>query len=176
MGIIFKASFYMPLASLRILYYSMIYPYLQYCNIVWGSTYTTNLTRIILLQKSIIRILNRSKFDEHTSPLLKKFGLLTLRDICLLQLGQIMYCYRFSFLSERFNNMFLKVNQIHGLNTRKSPDYRVPLCRTNARQFFVYFQGPKFINSLPRDLVNINYFLLFILFLNYYIIKLFFFI
>jgi uncharacterized membrane protein YdbT with pleckstrin-like domain len=29
-GVIFKASFYLPLVSLRIL--SMIYPYLQYCN------------------------------------------------------------------------------------------------------------------------------------------------
>jgi hypothetical protein len=33
-GVIFKASFYLPLVSLRILYYSMIYPYHQYCNIV----------------------------------------------------------------------------------------------------------------------------------------------
>ena len=53
-GVIFKASFYLPLVSLRILYYSMTYPYLQYCNTVWGSTYPTNLYRIILLQKRII--------------------------------------------------------------------------------------------------------------------------
>ena len=94
-------------------------------------------------------------------PYLKKLGLLKLRDICLLQLGQFIYCYRYSFLSERFKNMFLKVNQIHGFNTRKSLNYRVPLCRTNIRQFSVYFQSPKFINSLPRDLANINSFLLF---------------
>ena len=53
-GVIFKASFYLPLVSLRILYYSITYPYLQYCNIVWGSTYPVNLYRIILLQKRII--------------------------------------------------------------------------------------------------------------------------
>ena len=28
----------------------MIYPYLQYYNIVWGSAYPTNLNRITLLQ------------------------------------------------------------------------------------------------------------------------------
>ena len=35
-GVVYKASFCLPLESLRTLYYSMIYPYLQYCVIVWG--------------------------------------------------------------------------------------------------------------------------------------------
>ena len=57
--------------------------------------------------------------------------------------------------------MFLEVNEIHEFKTRKSFNYRVPLCRTNTRQFLVYFQGPKFFNTLARDLVNIHSFILF---------------
>ena len=37
-GIIFRSSFYLLDISLRILYYSIIYPYLEYCNFVWAST------------------------------------------------------------------------------------------------------------------------------------------
>ena len=54
--IIFTSSFYLFDISLRILYYSIIYPYLEYCNFVWASTYLSNLCRIVLLQKRAIPI------------------------------------------------------------------------------------------------------------------------
>ena len=154
-GVIYKASFCLPLESLRILYYSMIYPYLQYCVIVWGLTYPTNIRRIELLQKRVIGILNKSAFDAHTSPIFKKLDLLKLNDICMLQLGQFMFHHKSSLLPERFDNMFFKNDQIHTFNTRNSSKYHVPSCRTNIRQFSVRFQGPKFLNSLPHDLVDI---------------------
>ena len=40
-GIISRCSFFLPKTSLRMLYYSLIYPYFYYCNIVWASTYKT---------------------------------------------------------------------------------------------------------------------------------------
>ena len=48
-GIINKCSFYLPKTSLRILYYSLTYLYFYYCNIVWASTYKTNLRRLVIL-------------------------------------------------------------------------------------------------------------------------------
>ena len=47
-GIIDKSSFCLPKPSLRSLYYSLLYPYLTYCISVWGSTYQSNLNRIII--------------------------------------------------------------------------------------------------------------------------------
>jgi hypothetical protein len=38
-GIIFRTSFYLLKSSLKMLYYALVYPYLQYYNIVWASTY-----------------------------------------------------------------------------------------------------------------------------------------
>ena len=68
-SIIHKTSFSLSKSSLFKLYYSLVYPYLHYCLIVWGSTYATNLKRIILLQKRIIRIINKETFNAHTDPL-----------------------------------------------------------------------------------------------------------
>ena len=81
----------LPKTSLRILYYSLIYPYFYYCCIVWASTYKTNLRRLFILQKRIIRIINKSHFDAHTNPIFKDLGILKFNDIHLLQLGQFMY-------------------------------------------------------------------------------------
>jgi hypothetical protein len=66
-GVIKKVSFYVPKSSLVLLYYSLIYQYnIQYCILVWGSTYPSNLNRIVLLQKRVIRIINHEVYDAHT--------------------------------------------------------------------------------------------------------------
>ena len=50
-GIMYKSSIYLTRLALRTLYFALVYPYLNYCVTIWGSTYLTNLNRLILLQK-----------------------------------------------------------------------------------------------------------------------------
>ena len=78
-SIISRCSFFLPKSSLRMLYYSLIYPYFCYCNIVWAQTYKshkTYLRRLVILQKRIIRITNKSHFNAHTDPIFKDLGML----------------------------------------------------------------------------------------------------
>ena len=70
-GIIYKASFCLPQQALKTLYYSLIYPYIQFCVSVWGSTYPTNLNCLILLQKKVVRIIAMKPHDVHTDPIFK---------------------------------------------------------------------------------------------------------
>ena len=93
-GIIYKSSFYLSKSVLRTLYYALIYPYIQYCIIIWRSTYPTCLYRINLLQKRVIRITNRVVYDAPTDPIFKDLNILKLNDIYLLQLGIFMYKYQ----------------------------------------------------------------------------------
>jgi hypothetical protein len=65
-GISKMASFYLSKSTLLTLYYSLVYPYMQYCILVWGSTYPSNLRRIVLLQKRVVRIINKAVYDAHT--------------------------------------------------------------------------------------------------------------
>ena len=93
-GIISRCSFFLPKTSLRMLYYSLIYPYLYYCNIVWASTYKTNLRRLVILRKRIIRIINKSNFKALTDSIFTDLGILKFNDIHLLQLDQFMFSYK----------------------------------------------------------------------------------
>ena len=70
-GLLCKSRFYISKFSLRTLYYSLVYPYLYYCTIAWGSTYPSNLNRLVLLQKRVIRIINKDTFDAHTDPIFR---------------------------------------------------------------------------------------------------------
>ena len=66
-GILLKARKKSALISL---YYSFAYPYFIYCNQVWGDIYPTNLGRMVLLQKRLVRIVTCSHYRAHTEPLM----------------------------------------------------------------------------------------------------------
>ena len=80
-GIISRCNFFLPKSSLRMLYYSLIYPNFYYCDIIWASTYKTNLRRLVILQK---RIITESYLNAHTDSIFKDFGILKFNDIHLL--------------------------------------------------------------------------------------------
>ena len=57
-------------------------------------------------------------------------------------------------LPNYFLDMFTLARQIHSHNTRNSSVFYIPHCRTNFRKFAIRFQGPKFFNSLNREIQN----------------------
>ena len=50
-GMIIKAREYLNRSALLTLYYSFVYPYLTYCNHVWGYTYYTNLKQLLFYRR-----------------------------------------------------------------------------------------------------------------------------
>ena len=153
LGIIYKASFCLNEASLRTLYFSLVYPYLCYCVGVWGSTYPSNLKRVVTLQKRAIRIISKSKFDAHTDPLFKELKMLKLDSIIRFHICKLMFLYRHGLLPESFDNMFPLNNEIHSYNTSRSC-FSLPYCRTNIGKFSIRYQGPKLFNSVNEDIRN----------------------
>ena len=68
-GFLYKAKYYLPSNYLLTLYYALIYPYLTYCNLIWVSTYITNLQRIYLLQKRAVRAISKADYKASSKPL-----------------------------------------------------------------------------------------------------------
>ena len=152
-GVINGAIFFLPKPCLKTLYYCLVYPYLHYCIIVWGSTYKTNLRRLafVSLQKRVLRIISKSTFDSHSDPIFKELELLKLSDIRLLELGKLTH----SLLPSKFNNYFSLNNQVHSYATRYANDFHLPFCRTNLRKFSVSSQQPTY-NSIENDIKESN--------------------
>ena len=100
----------------------------------------------------MIRMVNKSYYNAHTEPIFKRLNLLKFLDIHLMHLGQFMFSFKNTILPRKFENIFTINNQIHCYNTRHANSFRLPLCRTNIRQFSVFFQGRKFFNSLSPEI------------------------
>ena len=56
--------------------------------------------------------------------------------------------------SNKFHCKFTLQSQIHSYNTRNSCKFRLPFCRTRTKQFSVFYQGPKFCNTLNTNRIN----------------------
>jgi hypothetical protein len=89
--IIYRLKNNVPHEILANLYYTFIYPYLLYCNLVWGGTFPGHLQPLFLLQKKIIRIVTNSDYLAHTDPLFRQTSILKLEDIHKFLLGQYMH-------------------------------------------------------------------------------------
>ena len=92
----------------------------------------SNLRRLNVLQKRIIRIITRSSFDAHTALLFHKYHLLTLDNIHLLQVALFMFSVHFNSIPSTFQTMFNKNSVIHQYATRQTNDYKVHFSRTQT--------------------------------------------
>ncbi len=63
------------------IYNSLVYPYLSYGIVIWGSAYKIHLDKLRIQQKKIIRRIHGAEYDAHSEPLFKSLKLLKLDDI-----------------------------------------------------------------------------------------------
>ena len=96
----------------------------------------------------------KTTYDAHTDPIFQNLGILKFHDIYLIQLGLFMYSYQNHTLPLKFHCKFTLQSQIHSYNTRNSCKFRLPFCRTRTKQFSVFYQGPKFYNTLNTNIIN----------------------
>jgi hypothetical protein len=153
-GIIKKAKDKLNKDTLLGLYYTFVYPYLTYCNIVWGKASKCHLLRLLLLQKRIIRIICNTHFLAHTEPLFLKCKVLTIYKVNMYCTGIFMFKYHKKLLPDIFTNMFMKQTDLHSHNTRFCNNYTIPINRTNKKQNSISYYGVHFWNNFV--LTNID--------------------
>ena len=154
MGIIAKARFYLSSQTLMTLYYSLVYPFLTYCNVAWSSTYCSNLNCIYLLQKRLVRLITKAHYLANTAPLFSQLKVLDIFSINSFSVATFMYSYHHNLLPSSFRDLFLSSNQVHQYETRLASQYRLNFCRTNIKQFSILYRGPKIWNSFPISLIG----------------------
>ena len=112
-GLLYKAKCYLPSKSLLTLYYALIYPYLTYCNLIWASTYVTNMQRIYLLQKRAVQAISKADYKALSKPLFPNLKILDVFSIYSLQVSSFMYLFHHDALPIAFTQIFQTGNQIH---------------------------------------------------------------
>ena len=112
-GILSRTHFYLSCKTKLTLYYTLIYPYITYCNSTWSSTYVSNLNRIYYLQKRAVRAITNSEYRAHTAPLFSKLEILDIFQVNTLDTAKFMFRYHNNLLPPLFCNLFMTNSQVH---------------------------------------------------------------
>ena len=151
LGIMNKVRTLLPLKAMKVLYHTLVYPYLQYCNIVWGIAKDTIIEKLFILQKRAIRLCTNSCSRTHTDPLFFKLGLLKLSDINKYQTLIFMFKYKHSILPPSCMSFVTVSNSNRAYSTRNTSYFVRSNCRTDVRKRSLAIRGPILWDALPKD-------------------------
>ena len=120
---------------LKQLYYTLIYPYLNYGLASWGAAYKTRLNKICTKQNRCIRSMFFAHGREHVNSYYNLLGILKLENISRLKVSLFPYKLK----NDKSNtppvllNILKLASEIHSYNTRyvANQNYFKPSARTN---------------------------------------------
>ena len=146
-----------PLNILKMIYMSLIYSHMNYCNLIWGGAEKGIIEPLFKLQKKAVRIICRSNYIEHTAPLFKSLELLTVHKVydlkCTLFIYKCLNCHYFPELKMRIQRQ----SEYHNYNTRGRNLFRnVDIVRLRICQRSFLNHGINTWNSLIPEIKESN--------------------
>lgn len=160
LAILYRCNKLLNRNALRTLYCSLFLSHLTYCCEVWGTTYKSNLDRLVILQKKALRMIN-NEYDIPSNVLFSELKLLKLRDIVYLKCCCLMFrAYRCE-LPTNLQSKFILTKDDNIYNLRNRNKFKINYVRTTKRQHCLSVYGVKMLNSIPNSiasLVNIHMF------------------
>ena len=136
--------------ALKIIYNSLVYPYLTYCNVIWGSTYRQNIDPLVKVMKRVIRTMTYSHRYEHTIDLFARFNLLNYENVNK-------YCVCL-FVYKSLNGItdlpdYFQYNMnVHNLNLRNNHQLRHPQVGSEQSKQAIAYRGCSEWNNLNSNL------------------------
>jgi hypothetical protein len=140
--------------SLKLLYYSFIYPYLNYGILLWGAAFNKYLTPLIRLQKKAVRIVSGANYNDSTKPIFINLEILKLEDIYKLEISKYVYRCILKLLPLSMQNIFTLASDTHNRITRQTTTLKLRVTKPRiitTKQCSTYM-GPFIWNSLPNNL------------------------
>ena len=153
-GIMYRLKDVITEKIMKLLYCSLILPQLSYCCEIWGNTFNTRLSKLYILQKRAIRLVDNASYLAHTEPLFKKHNCLKLIDIIMNNTCIFMYKNHKGLLPEKSNNLFVQVAEVHSYNTRQATNLYLKKNVTSYKAHCISIKGVTLWNTLPSNLTN----------------------
>ena len=116
-GVISKLRHYLSIHQLKQLYYNLIYPYLSYAIIAWGSAYKTHLKRLQSKQNTVLRLMffatTSGPYTESALSFLNLLDVLTVNNVYRLHALKFTHLRHKGHLPSLFDNLFQYASYRH---------------------------------------------------------------
>ena len=141
-GMIIKARHFLNNHGLISLCYSFLYPYLSYCNHIWGSTYKTNLKKTLTsLQNKVIRIILHMNARKNCDAMYNELGIIKFVNINKYLIGRFMVRVYHGQVPEFLSPFFVRNCDIHQHETRLAGHFHIPPVKLDLSKTGIKYEG-----------------------------------
>ena len=159
LGIFYKLRKYLNVHMLRQLYYTLIYPYLNYGCMSWGSTYPSNLKKTAVKQNNCVRSILFANNKQSATPCYQLLEILKFEDIVKLKIAMLthkLFVNPFS-VPSLFHDFLMPVVKVHSYNTRHAARHNFyrPKIRTNFGKFTFKYYATVLWENISVSLKNL---------------------
>ena len=130
-GIINKRRYFFPSATLLLLYYALVHPYLLCGMILWGNTYSTYLDKICI----ITNFKTNSNARASANLLYRKLGILKDSDLNKFEIAKIMHQHSRQSFPSCFSAFFNNLNDTHNSHARATEKKNLHLSKFSTIRF-----------------------------------------
>ena len=146
-GMIARVKYCLPKKQLLQLYHSLVFPYINYCCLIWGSNYDEQLRKLLILQKRSMRLIEGIFPPQSSTPIFKKYNILKVKEVAHLQMMLIMHRYLLQELPSPICRL-LQLCSESPYNTRRLDHFQTSFSKKNYRLFTFGCLGPRLWNNL----------------------------
>ena len=153
-GILFKLKDYFPSQTLKMLYNSLILPYLTYCIEAWYAAPRYLSHRVHVLQKKSIRAIYDLDYNDHTNNYFKCNSILKLEDLYNVRACSLVFkCIH---LNENSISNLACHSDFHSYNTRNANKLVAPRYKRTVTQSSYMYRSVIEWNALPEDIIHVD--------------------
>ena len=149
-GIICKARKLLNIKTLCTLYYCFVYPYLNYCNEIWGGSPKTHLSPLVKLQNRVIRLISFSGWNVDCDSLYENYEVLQLYKVYVYKIANVMFQVKHKIAPKVLHDMFVLNRECHNYETRQSDHFHVPQAKRNYLQRSITYKGVQVWNYVCK--------------------------
>ena len=146
-GLIARNRYFLDIKTARLLYNTLILPHLNYCCLIWGSGYASQISKLFILQKRAARIIENVYPPTSSEPIFKHHRILKLVDIAKSQMLLVVHKFLTNQLPSSLQYMF-KIKRPVEHEIRQQFLLEQPFSNRNYRLFSTACLGPKLWNEM----------------------------
>ena len=150
-GIINHVKNILPRNILKLLYNTLVHPYLSYCNIVWGTAKVSTLNPLFLLQKRVIRMCTNSHYRASSGPLFSQLKILNIFDLNKYLTCIFIFKYTNNLLPSSCTFLIDLPPVTCNYTLKNVGTFKINRCKMSYKESSVSVRGIKFWNSLPNS-------------------------
>lgn len=147
-SVIYKVNNLLNFEALKMLYYTLFFPYMNYCVEIWGRAFKSSLTPVIVSQKRVLRTIFKVARTFSSEPLFSRIEVLRFESLVKYKISVMLFKATRLGLPNNLQKRFIIFKE----SKRKDRVFKVVYSRTTLKSQCISIYGPKLFNSLPSSI------------------------